>query len=444
MPDAPLPADLIVDARWVLPMAPGAPLLHDHSVVVRHGRIVEVADTAQVHRRYHAAEHVLATDHALLPGLVNTHTHAAMTLLRGLADDLPLDAWLREHIWPAEQRHASGGFVYDGALLAAAEFIRGGITCFADMYFFPDHTARAVRAAGLRAVIGLPVLDFPSAWAQGPDEYLSKGLAVHDSLAGEARLTTAFAPHAPYTVGDTTLERIATLAAELDLPVHMHVHETAHEIGESMARYGVRPLERLAGLGLLGPGFLAVHATQLLAGEIEALARTGVHVAHCPESNMKLASGICPVTALRQAGVNVAIGTDGAASNNDLDLLGELRTTGLLAKVSTGNPAALPAQALLEMATIGGARALGLDGDIGSLEPGKAADMVAVDLGALLTQPVYDPASALVYAVGRDAVTHVWVAGRQLLAGKRYTTLDEQALASTAKAWGDRVQPASR
>ena len=434
------PADLIVDARWVLPMTPGTGALPGHSVVVADGRIVAVGERAAVHARHAAARVVDASHCAVLPGLVNTHTHAAMTLLRGLADDVPLEPWLREHIWPAEQRCAGPDFVHDGALLAAGEFIRGGVTCFADMYFFPDETARAVRTAGLRAVIGLPVLEFPTAWAQDADEYIAKGLAVHDALAGDPRLRTAFAPHAPYTVADATLARIATLAAELDLGVHIHLHETAQEITDSLTRHGVRPLERLATAGLLGPGLLAVHAVHLLPGEIETLAREGVHVAHCPESNMKLASGICPAHALRQAGVNVTLGTDGAASNNDLDLLGELRTAGLLAKVSTGNAAALPALTLLEMATLGGARALGLDAEIGSLEVGKQADFIAVSLDSFLTEPVYDPASALVYAAGRGAVTDVWVAGRALLESGRFTTLDPKALAATAQAWGQRVR----
>jgi 5-methylthioadenosine/S-adenosylhomocysteine deaminase len=324
-----------------------------------------------------------------------------------------------------------------------AEMLKGGTTCFNDMYFFPDATARAVQAAGMRACVGLILIDFPSAWAGSTEEYLHKGLQLHDDLKHSALVTTAFAPHAPYTVADAGLEKARMYADELDVPVHMHVHETAHEVEQALAQSGKRPLERLADLGLLSPRLLAVHMTQLLDSEFGALARAGVHVVHCPESNLKLASGICPVTKLLAAGVNVALGTDGAASNNDLDMLGELRIAALIAKGSTLDPTALPAHMALQLATLNGARALGLEAEIGSLAPGKSADITAIDLSVLATQPVYDPVSQIVYSATRDQVTDVWVAGKRLLADRKLTTLDENAIRQKARAWRDKIEAAN-
>lgn len=432
-------ADFVVHARWVIPVEPAGRVLDDHGVVVQGGRIVVVLPSAQAREQFADLPQVELPHHALIPGLVNAHTHAAMTLLRGLADDLPLQPWLAQHIWPAEQRFVGAQFVRDGSALAVAEMIQAGVTCFSDMYFFGEETAQVAASAGMRAVIGLIAIDFPSAYAADADDYLRKGSDLHDAWRNDSLIRTAFAPHAPYTVSDDTLRRIATLAEELDLPVHIHLQETAHEVAESEARYGMRPLERLARLGLLSPRLIGVHATQLLAGEIATLAAEGASIVHCPESNMKLASGTCPLPALLAAGANVAIGTDGAASNNDLDLLGELKTAGLLAKLSAGDAAAAPAPALLYMATLGGARALGLDGEIGSLVSGKAADLVALDLSAPHCQPVHDPVSQIIYAAGREAVTDVWVAGRRLLRDRRLTTLDVQAIVARAAEWGRRI-----
>lgn len=432
-------ADFVVHARWVIPVEPAGRVLDDHGVVVQGGRIVAVLPGAQAREQFADLPQVELPRHALIPGLVNAHTHAAMTLLRGLADDLPLMPWLQQHIWPAEQRFVGAQFVRDGSALAAAEMIQAGVTCFSDMYFFGEETAQVAASAGMRAVIGLIAIDFPSAYAADADAYLRKGSDLHDAWRGHPLIRTAFAPHAPYTVSDGPLLRIAMQAEELDVPVHIHLHETAHEVAESEARYGMRPLERLARLGLLSPRLIGVHATQLLAGEITTLAAEGASIVHCPESNMKLASGTCPLPALLAAGVNVAIGTDGAASNNDLDLLGELKTAGLLAKLSAGDAAAAPAPALLHMATLGGARALGLDGEIGSLVPGKAADLVALDLSAPHCQPVHDPVSQIIYAAGREAVTDVWVAGRRLLRDRHLTTLDAQAIVARAAEWGQRI-----
>ncbi len=433
-------ADTLIHARWIVPVAPRGHVLEDHSLVLRDGRILACLPTPEAQDRFHApAEHDLSR-HALIPGLVNAHTHAAMNLLRGLADDLPLMTWLQDHIWPAEQRFVTPEFVRDGTELAIAEMLRGGVTCFNDMYFYPDHTAAAAERAGMRAVVGLIVLDFPTAWAKDPEDYLAKGLALHDQYRDHPLIRAAFAPHAPYTVSDAPLERIRVLADELDLPIHMHVHETADELDQSLKAHNRHPLGRLERLGLLSPRLLAVHMTQLDDGEIDTVARHGVQVIHCPESNMKLASGACPVARLQAAGVNVALGTDGAASNNDLDLFGEMRTAALLGKLTAADASAVPAPVALEMATLNGARALGLEDEIGTLEVGKAADVVAVDLGMVETQPLYDVVSQLVYATGRHQVSDVWIAGRHLLAQGRLTTLDETAISDKSHLWARRIQ----
>jgi 5-methylthioadenosine/S-adenosylhomocysteine deaminase len=375
----------------------------------------------------------------LLPGFINAHTHASMTLLRGIADDLPLDVWLAEHIWPAEQRWVSREFVRDGTDLAILEMIRGGTTCFQDMYFFPDEVAAAAAERGVRAVAGMIVIEVPTVWAKNVDEYLTRGLEVHDRYRDHPLVQTAFAPHAPYTVGDEAFARMVTLANQLDTNIHMHVHETVDEVRQAEDA-GMRPLARLDQLGLINPLLNAVHMTQLTDDEISLLAERGVHIVHCPESNMKLASGICPVHKLQQAGVNVALGTDGAASNNDLDMLGELRSAALLGKLGAAHASAVPAHQALAMATINGARALGIADETGSLVAGKSADMICVDLSVAACQPVHNPLSQLVYSAQRDQVTDVWVAGRQLYGERGFTTLDEGEVLARTHVWLERMQ----
>lgn len=434
--------DYLLHARWIVPVEPFGVVFENHALAVSAGRIAGILPSADARARFGELPEHQFDQHVLIPGLVNAHTHAAMTLLRGVADDLPLMEWLTQHIWPLEQKWVGESFVRDGTDLALAEMIRGGITCFNDMYFFPGVTARQASRAGVRSVVGLIVLDFPTAWAGNADEYLSKGLALRDELRGDPLARTAFAPHAPYTVSDEPLIRIRTLAAELDQHVHMHVHETRDELEQSRQRYGMRPLQRLAQLDLLGPGFMAVHMTQVSDEDLAAMALAGASVVHCPESNLKLASGFCPVAKLLAAGVNVALGTDGAASNNDLDLLGEMRTAALLAKAVAEDASAVPAAAALRMATLNGARALGLDAEIGSLEVGKSADVVAVSLDGLEMDPIYDPVSQLVYAASRNQVTDVWVAGRRILQQRRLLTLDEAEI--RARAWRWREQMAEK
>ena len=403
--------DLLVSARWVIPVEPAETVLADHSVAVDAGRILAVLPTAEAERRYQPAERVRLDRHALIPGLVNLHTHAAMTLMRGLADDLPLMTWLKDHVWPAEAKHASSEFVYDGTLLACAEMLRGGVTCFNEMYFFPEAAARAALEAGMRAAIGIIAFEFPTPYAADAGDYLAKGLAARDALKEEPLLSFCMAPHAPYTVSDKTFARVVTIAEELDLPIHIHLHETQHEIDESIAQFKARPLERLRALGVLGPRLIAVHAVHVNEPEIELLARFGASVAHCPSSNLKLASGFAPVAAMLQHGINVGIGTDGAASNNRLDSLQEMRTAALLAKAVGNDAEAMPAHAALAAATLHGARALGLEASIGSLAPGKYADLCAIDMDQPELLPCYDPVSHLVYSAGREHVSHVWVAG---------------------------------
>ncbi|MEO8442230.1 MAG: TRZ/ATZ family hydrolase [Betaproteobacteria bacterium] len=432
-------ADTVIEARWVIPVEPARDVLSDHSVVIVDGRIAAILPTAEARTRFSARQRLELTAHAVIPGLINLHTHAAMALMRGLADDLALMDWLNHHIWPAEMRHVSEAYVYDGTRLACAEMLRGGVTCFNDMYFFPQAAARAACDAGMRAAVGLIVTEFPSPYASDAQDYLSKGLALRDGLRNEPLLSFCLAPHAPYTVSDQSLRQVATFAGELDLPVHIHVHETTAEIEQSLKTCGMRPLRRLAGLGLLGPGLIAVHAIHLDEQEIALLAQQGCHVAHCPSSNLKLASGIAPVRALLEAGINVGLGTDGAASNNRLDLFAEIRLAALLAKGATGDPTAVSAWQVLEMATLGAARALGLDGQIGSLAPGKCADIAAVRLDEIETTPCYDPHSHLVYASGREHVSHVWVNGRLVLDDRRLTTLDMPEIIARAAYWHDRI-----
>jgi 5-methylthioadenosine/S-adenosylhomocysteine deaminase len=432
--------DTLLLAKWVIPIEPAHTVWSNTAVAIHDGRIIDILPIEQATEQYQAGSSIDLQNHVVLPGLINAHTHASMNLLRGFADDLPLMTWLQEYIWPAEQKWISHDFVYDGTLLACAEMLRGGTTCFADMYFFAESTARAAEHAGIRAVIGLIAVDFPSAYAQDAKEYLRKGLALHDQLRGHPLINTMFAPHAPYSVSNDPLSHIATLAEELDIPIHIHLHETEHEIEESLQKFGTRPMQRLEQLGLLTPRLVSAHMTHLTEAEITAYAKVGAHVVHCPESNLKLASGFCPLQKLLDANINVALGTDGAASNNDLDMFGEMRTAALLAKGVANDAVAGKAEAILRMATINGARALGLDEHIGSIETGKAADLIAVNLAQLETLPNYDPVSTLVYAANRQQVTDVWIAGRHVMKERILTTMDINELEKTAHAWQIRLR----
>ena len=432
-----LPAeiDLLIRPQWIIPIEPAGITLSGHSLAVSEGCILALLPDAEALQRFRPRQSLDLPGQVLLPGLINLHTHAAMSLLRGYADDLPLMRWLSERIWPAESQHAGPDFVRAGTLLACAEMVRGGITTFNDMYFFPDAAAAAARRIGMRAVLGIIVIEFPTAYAADADDYLAKGLAIRDSLGGDPLLSFCLAPHAPYTVADKTFEHVATLAAQLEIPVHVHLHETRHEIDESLKQHGLRPIERLRRLGLLGPQLIAVHAVHLEAGEIDLLAHEGCHLAHCPTSNLKLGSGIAPISAIQARGLNFGLGTDGAASNNRLDLFQEMRHAALLAKGASRDAEALDAHATLHAATLGGARALGMDGRIGSLLPGKAADLCAVRLDEWLVQPCFDPASHLVYVAGREQVTHTWVAGKLVMSNGVPLQIDISELLDITGLW---------
>jgi 5-methylthioadenosine/S-adenosylhomocysteine deaminase len=432
-------ADLVIEARWVIPVEPRDLSLEHHSGSISDGRITAVLPTAEMRRRCRPGEVRRLDTHALIPGLVNLHTHAAMTLMRGLADDRSLMDWLTKHIWPAEAKHVSAQFVYDGTLLACAEMLRGGVTCFNDMYFFPEMAAGATLEAGMRAALGIILIEFPTAYASDARDYLRKGLATRDEYKNEPLLSFCLAPHAPYTVSDGSFVQILTLSEQLQVPVHMHLHETREEIRESERACGMRPMARMEKLGLLGPNLIAVHAVHLEPTEIALLAQQGASIAHCPSSNLKLASGIAPVEQMIEAGINIGLGTDGAASNNRLDVFTEMRLAALLAKAATHRADILPAHLALRMATINAARALGLERSIGSIEPGKAADLCAVNLEAIELSPCYDPQSHLVYAAGREHVSDVWVQGRHLVSDGRLLHLDENDIRNRAQQWRARI-----
>ena len=431
--------DLMLQARWIIPVEPESVIYEHYSLVIDDGKILDLLSHDQALQQYQPRTLEKLDQHVLIPGLINCHTHAAMSLLSGIADDLPLMDWLQNHIWPAEQKWVSEAFVRDGTDLAIAEMLRGGTTCFNDMYFFPEVTAQQAVLHGIRANIGLIVFDFPSIWAEHADAYLAKGLALQEQLRHERLITTSFAPHAPYTVSDEPLRKMLTFADEMDLSIHMHLHETRQEVLEQQQKTGLTPLQRMQDLGLLTPSFMAVHMTQLTEAEIRQFAETGAHIIHCPESNLKLASGFCPAAACLDAGINVALGTDGAASNNDQDMLAEMRVAALLAKGVSGKADALPAMQALKMATINGAKALGLDAEIGSLLPGKAADVVAIDLSDVETQPVFNPLAQIVYAVSRHQVSDVWVAGKRLLHNRQLNGMDLTDLRQRAAVWQQRL-----
>ena len=439
MNTAPQPIDEIIHAGWIITMDGERRVHSDHAIAIDGGKIVAIDAAAALQGKYNAAAVTRLADHALIPGLINAHTHAAMSLMRGLADDMPLMAWLQEHIWPAEGKWVNEDFVREGTELAAAEMIRGGATHFNDMYFFPDAAAAVAAAAGMRATVGLIMLKFPTVWAGEWREYIDKGLAVHDQYRADDLISAAFAPHSLYAVDDEPLEKIRVLADEMSIPIHVHVHETRDEVAQHVKERGSRPLRHLDDLGLLTPSLLAVHMTQLNDKEIARVSESGAHVLHCPQSNMKLASGMCPAHKLAQAGVNIALGTDGAASNNDLDMLAEMQSAAMLGKVTAADAAAVPASDALAMATINAARALGVDTVTGSLEPGKAADITAIDLDELETRPLYDPVSQIVYAADRRQVTDVWCNGKRLLKARELQTLDLEKIKRNAAAWGAKL-----
>ncbi len=436
----PIEIDTLLEARWIIPVEPSETVLQDHAIAINNGVINAILPITEAQSRFNPHERIVLDEHVLIPGLINLHTHAAMSLMRGLADDLPLMEWLNKHIWPTENHHVAPSFVFDGTRLACAEMLKGGITCFNDMYFFPEAGAEAVLASGMRAALGMIAIDFPTAYASDADDYLAKGLALRDKFRQHTLLSFCFAPHAPYTVSDKTFTNILTYAEQLDLPIHTHLHETSDEIKLSLETCGTRPIERLHQLGLLSPNLIAVHMVHLTDDEIKLISQQDCSVAHCPSSNMKLASGFAPITSLLNQGINVGLGADGAASNNRLDIFAEMRLAALLAKAESNQADVLPAHQALRMATLNGANALGLGDITGSLVIGKVADITAVDFSDFELSPCYDPISHLVYTAGREHVSHVWVSGRILLNDKQLTTLDQFELKQRAAFWRERIQ----
>ena len=432
--------DLIIEARWLATVVQDVPLLEHYSVIVQNDTIVDMLSTELARNQYTSTDTVSLDEHILIPGLINLHTHAAMNLMRGIADDLPLMQWLNEHIWPAERAVVSNDYVKDASLHACAEMLSGGTTCFNDMYFFPQATATAINQAGMRANLGLFVSEFANSYANDADDYLQKGFEAHDSWRGNAMISSSIAPHAPYTVSNRTFEKIITYAEQLCIGIHTHLHETRDEISQSETQYGIRPIQRLLALGLLGPNFTAAHGVHLLPSEIDMLSQHGSHIAHCPSSNLKLGSGIAPISLMLKNNVNVGIGTDGAASNNRLDMFAEMRLAALLAKGASEDPTSVPAYQALEMATINAAKALGLDDKIGTIEIGKKADVVAVKLSDISISPCYDPISHLVYTCGREHVTHTWVAGKLCYSNGLYANIEPMELKEIIQKWQPKLK----
>ena len=431
--------DTLIHGKHIIPVDGNVQTLANTAIAVHDGSIVEILPSTAANSQYSCDTSYTYDHHLVIPGLINAHTHAGMSLFRGLASDLPLMEWLNHHIWPAEKKWVNKDFVRLGTRLAIAEMIRGGITCFNDMYFFGEIAAEEVMQAGLRAHLGMILLDFPTAYAKDADEYLVKGLDLYERYRSHSRVQFTLAPHAPYTVSDVPLKRVATLAQEHSLPVHIHLHETENEISMSLEQHGCRPLQRLHDLGLVNDRLVAVHMTQLKDGEIELLAQAGASIVHCPQSNLKLASGFCPVQKLLDKQVNVTLGTDSCASNDDLDLLGEMQTAALLAKGVAHDAAAMPAHISLQCATINAARALGIADRTGSLEVGKAADITVIDIDRIEAQPLYDPVAHAVYATQRSQVCDVWVEGRLLLHEQQLQTLDADDILCKTRDWNKKI-----
>ena len=431
--------DLIVTGGIVVTIS--GPNIENGAVAIRNNEIIAVGKATEIDRAFRANEVIDATGGAVMPGLVNAHTHAPMTLFRGIADDLALMDWLQNFIFPAEARNVDAEFVRWGTRLAAAEMILSGTTTYADMYYFEADVARETRAAGLRGVLGETVIDFPAPDNKTWDEAIEYTRAFVNEFANDALITPAIAPHAPYTVSADHLAQVRDLATELGIPILIHVSETRDEQKQiAEAHGGMSPTEYLESIGFLGDDVIAAHGVWLSESDIALFAKHRVGLAHCPESNMMIASGVAPVPSLIAAGVELGLGTDGpAGSNNDLDMVEEMASAARLQKVMREDPRALGARAVLEMATIGGAKAVGLEDRIGTIEPGKLADLIVIDLFTAGTQPIYSVESAIVYAASGDNVTTTIVNGRVLMRDRRLLTIDLKETLHKAQEYRDRV-----
>ncbi|MDB4040415.1 TRZ/ATZ family hydrolase [Methylophilaceae bacterium] len=428
-------ASVIISASWIFTAGPEDQLLSDYAVVIENDKVIDLLPQNKVFDEYEANNNYQLTDHILIPGLINTHTHAAMSLFKGFADDLSLQDWLNNHIWPAEKEFVNSSFVKDGSILALSEMIKSGVTTFNDMYFFPEATAEAVKELGVRSNIGLVVLDFPTNYATDPEDYLVKGFEFRDKWRNEELITTSIAPHAPYSVSNEAFTLINTYSEELNINIHTHLHETQWEIDQSIDKYGITPVQRLNNLGIIGPSLMAAHCVYLNDQDMDILAKNKVSIAHNPSSNMKLGSGIADVAKMLKQNLTVSLGTDSSASNNRLDIMGEMRLAALLIKGTTKSPELIPAKEAIKMATINGAKTLGLDSTIGSIEKNKKADLVAIDLSAIENQPLYNPISTLVYSSSRTDVSYVWIDGKIKLKDKKLVNIDEERIIQMAKKW---------
>jgi 5-methylthioadenosine/S-adenosylhomocysteine deaminase len=444
--------DLVIEPRWVLPIAPANTVLTDHAIAVTAGRIVAVAPSEQINASFEPRERVVRAEHALLPGFVNAHTRAATALLRGLPVYGPRAQWMRETVLPIARTCMSADFVRDGTQLAMAEMLRAGITAFSDMYLFPEEAARAASGARMRAAIGLPVTDGPTVWAENATGHLAKAEQLWDEYRSHPGVSLYFAPHGAFGASDQTLARVRRVADELDARVAMYLAP-----GEVYG--GLSPLVRLKELGLLGPGFTAVQLCGLSGEELEIAATTGICVVACQQSHLRLGGGSCPVSELEALGVTVGLGTDSALSVGALDVLAEARVVALMAGlggrrsafesgVRDGGDAgedilagvgATAAETVLRMATLGGAMALGMGSVVGSIEVGKAADLVCFDLSALSCQAPRRPADAIVFGATRDQVSDVWLSGRAAVRNGHLLTFDEQELGAMARRWAERI-----
>ncbi len=432
--------DQLIHAKWIITCEEKNQILENHALAIKDKKILAILPSQEAQEKYQATNQSHYSSHAITPGFINSHTHIAMNLFRGFADDLELMDWLNNYIWPAEGKWLSHELVYDGSLLAMAEMIRCGTTCFNDMYFFLGATAEAAELAGMRAHIGMHIIDVPTAWAKTPEEYFAKSLAFYQQYKNHDRITPTMAPHSTYTVSLENLKKAKDIAEQYNLKINIHLQEAPSEITQSLAKYNKRPLQRLHDIGMVSPNLIAIHMTQIDDADFAILQQTKPSIVHCPESNMKLVSGACPVEKLSQLGINVALGTDGAASNNDLDMLGEMRSAAFLGKITANDPKAVSAELALKMATLHGAKALGIDHLTGSLRPGKAADFIAIDLNQIETQPLYHPISQIVYSTPRHQVTDVWVAGKQLLKNRELMFIDEKELLEKAEAWRKKIK----
>lgn len=428
-------ASIIISASWIFTSNSEGQLLSDYSIVIENDKIIDLVPQDKVFDEYEANDTYQLTDHILIPGLINTHTHAAMSLFKGFADDLPLQDWLNDYIWPAEKEFINSSFVKDGSILALSEMIKSGVTTFNDMYFFPDATAEAVKELGVRSNIGLVVLDFPTNYATDPEDYLLKGFEFRDKWRNEELITTSIAPHAPYSVSDEAFTLINTYSEELSINIHTHLHETQWEIEDSIEKYGITPVQRLNNLGIIGPSLMAVHCVHLNDQDMATLAKNKVSIVHNPSSNMKLGSGIADIAKMLKQNLNISLGTDSSASNNRLDIMEEMRLAALLIKGSTKSPESFSANEAIKMATINGAKALGLESIIGSIEKNKKADLVAIDLNSIENQPIYNPLTTFVYSSSRSDVSYVWIDGEIKLKDKKLVKIDEERIIQLAKKW---------